>query len=432
MKVGICTLGCKVNTYESEYIENLLKNHGYTINDFNDVNDIYIINTCSVTNTADSKSRKMINRAIRLNKNAIVIAMGCFIEANHDYNVDGVDIIIGNKEKANILDLINEHKKNNKQIIHLYDNFDEVFEDMSITTFGSRSRAFVKIQDGCENFCTYCIIPYTRGKCRSKDRDKVIKEITELVKNGYKEVVLTGIHTGHYGVDKNYTFSSLLKEIEKIKGLHRLRISSIEITEIDDEFLDTLKNSKIIVDHMHIPLQSGSDKILKVMNRKYDTSYFKDKINKIRSIRPNMSITTDVIVGMPYETEELFLETIKFALDIKFSKIHVFPYSKRKNTKAEQMDHQVDENIKKQRSRRLIEVSKKLEEKYMNKFIDTYQEVLIENSGEEYSLGHTSNYLHVKIYEKIEKDALVKVKILECAYPYIIGKVVDSKQSIVK
>lgn len=421
-KVGICTLGCKVNTYESEYIESLLKNHGYEIGNFNDKNDIYIINTCSVTNSADSKSRKMIHRALKNNKDAIIIAMGCFIEANHDFNVDGVSIIIGNKDKANILDLIEKYKKEKKQIVNLYKDFDREFEDMEVTTFGSRARAFVKIQDGCENFCSYCIIPYTRGKCRSKDKEKVIQEIKELVKNGYKEVVLTGIHTGHYGIDKNYTFASLLKEIEQIKGLLRLRISSIEITELDDAFLDVLRNSKVIVDHMHIPLQSGTDEILEVMNRKYDTKYYEEKIKKIRAIRPDMAISTDIIVGMPYETEELFQKTIDFAKKMKFSKIHVFPYSKRKGTKASEMQHQVEESVKKRRSRRLIEVSKELEIEYMNRFLNQEMDVIVELEKEEYSIGHTGNFLHVKIPKKLPKDTVVKVKLVKEEYPYLIGE----------
>lgn len=424
MKVGICTLGCKVNTYESEYIENVLKKNHYEINNFNDQNDIYIINTCSVTNTADAKSRKMIHRAIKLNKEAIIIVMGCFIEANKDYNVDGVDIIIGNKDKSKIIDLIEEYQKDKKQIVRLYDDFDGCFEDMQITTFGSRSRAFVKIQDGCENFCSYCIIPYTRGKCRSKDKEKVIQEVKMLVKNGYQEIVLTGIHTGHYGVDKHYTFSSLLRELEKIKGLKRLRISSIEITELDDEFLDTLKNSKIIVDHMHIPMQSGCDEILKAMNRKYDTKYYKEKIEAIRKIRPDISITTDVIVGFPGESEELFEKTYAFIKQLQLAKLHVFPYSTRKGTKATQLSQQIAEPIKKQRCKKLIELSKELENKYMNRFLNSKQEVLIELSKDEYSLGHTSNFLHVKIKSKIPKDKMVQVKIIKNEYPYLIGEVI--------
>lgn len=424
MKVGICTLGCKVNTYESEYIENLLKNHNYEIRLFNEVNDIYIINTCSVTNAADSKSRKMIHRAIKLNKDALIMVMGCFVEANKDLTIDGVDIVIGNKDKANTLDLIEEYYKKKQKIVRLYEDFDKEFEDMSVTTFGSRSRAFVKIQDGCENFCSYCIIPYTRGKCRSKDKEKVMKEITLLVENGYKEVVLTGIHTGHYGIDKSYTFAELLREIEKIEGLQRLRISSIEITELDENFLEALKDSKIIVDHMHIPLQSGTDEILRAMNRKYDTAYYKDKIEAIRKIRPNMSITTDVIVGFPGESEELFVKTCDFIEQLHLTKLHVFPYSKRKGTKASTMENQIDESIKKQRCRRLISLSKKLENAYMDQFIGKEEIVLIEQEKEEYSLGHTSNFLHVKINGKLPKDKMIKVKIIGNEYPYVIGEVI--------
>lgn len=424
MKVGICTLGCKVNTYESEYIESLLRNHGYEIQPFQEVNDIYIINTCSVTNSADSKSRKMIHRAIKLNKDALVMVMGCFVEANKDLTIDGVDIVIGNKDKANTLDLIEEYYKKKQKIVRLYEDFDKEFEDMAITTFGSRSRAFVKIQEGCENFCSYCIIPYTRGKCRSKDKEKVLEEISSLVKNGYKEVVLTGIHTGHYGIDKSYTFAELLREIEKIDGLQRLRISSIEITELDDCFLDVLKDSKIIVDHMHIPLQSGTDEILKAMNRKYDTAYYEDKINAIRKIRPNISITTDVIVGFPGESEELFYKTCAFIEKLKFTKLHVFPYSKRKGTKASTMENQIEESIKKQRCKKLIEISKKLEKQYMDQFIGKEEEVLIEQIKDTYSLGHTSNFLHVKINAKVSKDTMVKVKIVNVEYPYAIGEVI--------
>ena len=424
MKVGICTLGCKVNTYESEYIENLLKKNHYEINNFNDYNDVYIINTCSVTNPADQKSRKMIHRAIKLNKDAIIIVMGCFIEANKDYNIEGVDIIIGNKDKSKIIDLIAEYQKTKKQIVRLYDDFDACFEDMQVTTFGSRSRAFVKIQDGCENFCSYCIIPYTRGKCRSKEKDKVIQEVKMLVDHGYQEIVLTGIHTGHYGVDKHYTFSSLLKELEKIEGLKRLRISSIEITELDDEFLDTLKNSKVIVDHMHIPMQSGCDEILKAMNRKYDTTYYKKKIKAIRKIRPNMAITTDVIVGFPGESEELFEKTYAFIEQLQLAKLHVFPYSMRKGTKATTLPQQIAEPIKKQRCKKLIELSKELENRYMNRFLNCKQDVLIELSKEDYSLGHTSNFLHVKIKSRIPKDKMVQVKIIRNEYPYLIGEVI--------
>lgn len=422
MKVGIYTLGCKVNTYESEYVMNLFKEKGYTISSYDDICDIYVINTCTVTNQSDSKSRKIIRSAIRNNPNACIVAMGCFIEANKDNLIDGVDIYIGNKDKSKVVDLVEEYFKNKTQIIDLYSNLDSEFEDMEITTFEGRTRAFVKIQDGCENFCSYCIIPYVRGKCRSKNFEKVIEEITSLVKNGYKEIVLTGIHTGNYGRDLDTNFADLLKQIVKIDGLYRLRISSIEITELTDEVLEIIKDNNIIADHLHIPLQAGSDLILKNMNRKYDTKYFYNKIKEIRKIRPNISITTDVIVGFPFENEELFQESVEFCKKIKFSKIHVFPYSIRKNTPASKFPNQIDGSIKKERARKLIEVSRKLEEEYMEQFKNSNMEVLIEQSKDGYSYGHTSNYLHVKLEGKYSSEEIINIKIDKIEYPYCIGK----------
>ena len=420
---GIC-LGCKVNTYENEFILSSFKDHGYEIVNGADKADIYIINTCSVTNQSDAKSRKLINRTIRENPNSIIVVMGCMIEANRDYTNEGASIIIGNKDKNKVVELVENYIKTHEKQKLLYENFDEEFEDMYITNMQSRTRAFVKIQDGCENFCSYCIIPYTRGKCRSKDEDKVLNEITDLVNNGYQEVVLTGIHTGHYGENSSITFPKLLEEIVKIPGLKRLRISSIEITELNDEFLDVLKNSKIIVNHLHIPLQAGSDEILKSMNRKYDKEYFRNKIKIIRSIRPEISITTDVIVGFPGESDELFNETIEFCKEIGFSKIHVFPYSRRHGTKADSMPNQIDEHIKKERVEALINVSNKLERDYLDKFINKDVLVLIE-TNDDVSIGHTDNYLKVVIKEILPKNKLVKVKIMKRIDNYLEGEVYE-------
>jgi len=422
MKVGIYTLGCKVNSYESEYVMSLFKERGYNVTDFNDICDIYIINTCTVTNQSDSKSRKIINQAIRKNPNSCVVAMGCFIEANKDTQIDGVDILIGNKDKSKVVDLVEEYFNNKNKIINLYSDLGNEFEDMEIKTFEGRTRAFVKIQDGCENFCSYCIIPYVRGKCRSKKRDRVIKEITSLVNNGYKEIVLTGIHTGNYGRDLDTDFASILKDILNIPGLYRLRISSIEVTELTDEVLDILKNNLVVADHLHIPLQAGSDKVLKLMNRKYNTKYFFDKINTIRKIRPDISISTDVIVGFPGETDELFNETYDFCKKIGFSKMHVFPYSIRKGTAASKFPNQVDGLVKKERARKLIELSTVLEKEYMNKFIDTEIDVLIEQSKDGYSYGHTSNYLAVKLKGNYNSEDIVTVGITELDYPHCIAK----------
>ncbi len=420
MKVRAITLGCKVNTYESEYILSCFKDKGYEIT--NDIADIYIVNTCSVTNMSDAKSRKVIHRLVRENKNSVIVVMGCMIEANKDIKLDGVSIIIGNKDKAKVVELVETYLKDREQKRLLYENFDSTFEDMFITNMESRHRAFVKIEDGCENFCSYCIIPYTRGRVRSKNPDTVIKEITTLVKNGYKEVVLTGIHTGHYGSDIETSFPELLKEIVKIEGLERLRISSIEITELNDEFLNVLKNNSVIVSHLHIPLQAGSDKILTLMNRKYLTPYFLDKVEKIREIRPDISLTTDVIVGFPKETEEDFLDTINFCKKIKFTKIHVFPYSRRKGTKADLMDGQIPENIKKERVKRLIDVSNNLEKEYLDSFISKTVSVLIEENKDGYSIGHTGNYLKVKILGDIKANEIVSVKIKERENLELVGE----------
>ncbi len=421
--VGILSLGCKVNTYESEYIRNILEKRGYEIKDFSDKCDIYIINTCTVTNTSDTKSSKMLRRARKENPDAIIVAMGCFIESNKDNPIPGIDIVIGNRDKDKVPDLIDEYLKNKERIIRLYKGRTDIFEDMYITNFPGRTRAFVKIQDGCDNFCSYCIIPFVRGKCRSKDKDKVIEEITALVNNGYKEVVLTGIHTGSYGRDLDISFADLLNEIIKIKGLRRLRISSIEATELNEDILNILKNSNIIVDHLHIPLQAGSNEILKSMNRKYDLKYFEDKIAEIRSIRPDISITTDIIVGFPGETEELFKETLNTVKRINFSKVHVFPYSERKGTKSERLPNKIPSNIKKDYVKRLIELSKELEIEYASKFIGKELEILVEQTKDDFSYGHTSNYLNVKVKGKLPHNELIKVKITSVDYPNVIGEI---------
>lgn len=425
MKVGIYTLGCKVNTYESEYVINELKKNNYQICDFDDICDIYIINTCTVTNTSDIKSKKIIRRARQKNKDACIIAMGCFIQANPHLKLDEVDIAIGNKDKSRIIELLDEYFAKKKPIVNTYENIDEYFEDMYIEKFESRTRAFIKIQDGCENFCSYCIIPYVRGKCRSKPFNTVLKEVNNLVANGYKEIVLTGIHTGNYGVDINKKFSDLLKELIKIKGLKRLRISSIEITELTDEVLDIIKNSDIIVNHLHIPLQAGSDKVLKLMNRKYDIKYFINKINYIRSIKKDISITTDIIVGHPLEDEKTFYDSIETIKKINFSKIHVFPYSKRDGTVAATME-QVDPSLKKNRTKALLKLSKDLEEQYMKAFLNKDLEVLIERVKDDYSYGHTTNYLHIKVLGNYNSGDIIKVKIKTIDYPYCIGEEVCS------
>ena len=408
MKVGIYTLGCKVNTYESEFIISLFKNRGYEICDFNDDCDIYIINTCTVTNNSDRKDRKIINSV--KNKDACIVVCGCFVESAKDYDFDSIDVVIGNYNKSNIVDYVEEYLKTKKQII-VKDNMMTVpFEDMEIDHLESRTRAFVKIQDGCENYCAYCIIPFVRGRCRSKDKDKVIKEITSLVNNGYKEIVLTGIHTGSYGIDLGIKFSDLIEELLEIPGLERLRISSIEITELDDKFFKLLENKKLC-NHLHVPLQSGSSNVLKLMNRKYTKEEYKKQIDKIRKVRDNISITTDVIVGFPNETDEDFKECLDFCKEINFAKIHVFPYSKRNGTKAARMSGHIDGITKKERARKLLNLSEELEKNYYNKNIGKNEKILIETEKDGYYYGHTSNYLYLKVKGNYKENEIYDIEI---------------------
>lgn len=422
MKAAIHTLGCKVNIYESEYIINILKENGYQIVDFDSKADIYIINTCTVTNTSDKKSEKMIKRARKQNKDAIIIAMGCHAQIKGD-NIDA-DIIIGNKDKSKIISLIEEYQENKNKIKRIY-NLDNVsFEDMYISSFNSHTRAFVKIQDGCDAFCSYCIIPYARGPIRSKDPKTVIKEITSLVENGYKEIILTGIHTGKYGKDINYTFEQLLKDIIKIKNLYRIRISSIEINELTDPILNLIKDNQVIAKHLHIPLQSGSDKILKLMDRKYDLKFYKDRIEKIRKMIKDVSITTDLIVGFPNEDEKDMEDTLKFLKEIKFTKIHTFPYSKREGTKAASMENQIDETIKRKRVKTVLELSDQLEQDFYQSKLNETEEVIIEQTKDGKSYGYTSNYIKVEINSPLKPNEVISVKINKVNNKKVTGKII--------
>lgn len=421
MKFYIINLGCKVNAYESMVMSDLLTNASYIKGSIDDA-DIYIINTCFVTNVAENKSFQMIRKAIR-KKHKLVIVCGCLsqVKESEVASIDGVDIILGNKDKSKIVEYINNYRE---KISKIYDISNSEFENMKLNNF-NKTRAFVKIQDGCNNFCSYCIIPYTRGGLRSKDKNDVISEVKALIASGHKEIVLTGIHTGNYGND-NYSFADLLNDLVKIDGLKRLRISSIEATELNDRVLEVIKNNDILVDHMHIPIQSGSDKILKLMNRKYDKEYFINKINEIRNIRPMISITTDVIVGFPGEDEDNFNETIDTINKIKFSKLHVFPYSKREGTKAASMPLQVDDITKKARAHKLIKLSEELEKEYFNKFIDKELYFIPEVYKDGYLIGHTGNYLQIKVKgnENLLNE-LVLVKIKSVDYPYCVSEIIN-------
>lgn len=400
MKFNIVTFGCKVNQYESNMMkEKMLSSNFFYEENMSDAN-IIIVNTCSVTNVADKKCLKMIRRIKREYPNALLVVAGCSSQNNQNvYEALDVDILLGNKDKSKIAELIKEYLDTEKKYVKFYNERDLDFEDMLINDY-NHVRAFVKIEDGCDNFCSYCIIPFVRGSVRSKDFDTVIKEAKLLTEYGHKEIVLTGIHTGHY-MSNNHDLTDLINELSKIDDLLRIRISSIEITELNDKFLEMLKINKRVCNHLHIPLQAGSDEILKRMNRKYDLAYYEEKINKIRSIRPDISITTDIIVGFPYETDELFSETLEFSKKMNFSKIHVFPYSIRVGTAAASMPNQVDEVTKKVRVKKLMALSKKQEKEYYEKFKGKELDILVEECDNNVSIGHTSNYLMVTLNENL-------------------------------
>ena len=404
----IKTLGCKVNTYESEFIRTLLLQNNFE--EVFDNADICIVNSCTVTNTADNKSKQVINNIKKTNPNAIVVALGCFTQfrRNEITNLIDADIILGNKDKSKVLDYIKEYEKTKKQIV-VFDDMEEMdFEDMEIKEFHHRHRAFVKIEDGCNNFCSFCIIPYVRGRVRSKDFNKCIMEINDLALSNHKEVVLTGIHTGQYN-SNNKRLSDLIFKINEINQIKRIRLSSVEIVELDEGMMNVIKTVPSFVSHLHIPLQSGSDRILKLMNRRYDTNEFMNIVNEIRKIRPEISLTTDVIVGFPGETEEDFNETLKFCEKVGFAKIHVFPYSDRNGTVASKMKDKVPGNIKKDRVHRLINLSNKLEQKYFTKFIGSEVEVLIEEEKDNLYYGFTDNYIPLKLSGDYKINELYKV-----------------------
>lgn len=398
--VAFHTLGCKVNTYESNAMLKIFNEEGYQEVDFKQVADVYVINTCTVTNTGDSKSRQMIRKAIRKNPKATICVVGCYSQTAPEEieKIEGVGVVLGTQYRSDIVKYVDEHLETGEMVIKV-DNVMNLrkFEDLNIDRF-KNTRAFLKIQDGCNNFCTYCIIPYARGRVRSRQKESVLNQAQRLVDNGYVEIVLTGIHTAGYGEDlDDYSFYELLVDLVKIKGLKRLRISSIETSQISDEIIDLIGSNEIIVDHLHVPLQAGSDATLKRMNRKYTTAEYLEKINKIRSYLPNIAFTTDVIVGFPGETDEEFEETYNFIKQVNYSELHVFPYSPRKNTPAAKMKDQVNDQIKHERANRLLQLSKELNHEFALKQIGKTLKVLFEKRDGEYLIGHAGDYLKVKV-----------------------------------
>lgn len=427
--IAIQTLGCKVNTYESEAVFQLFEKEGYTKVDFKEVADVYVINTCTVTNTGDKKSRQMIRRAVRQNPDAVVVVMGCYAQIAPDEvsQIEGVDIVIGTKHRDQLVAFVREFQQK-RQPIKAIDNIMRVreYESLSLDHFSENTRAFLKIQEGCNNFCTFCIIPWARGLIRSEKREVVIEKAQRLVDNGFHEIVLTGIHTAGYGEDlEAYEFGDLLNDLStKVKGLKRLRISSIETSQITEKVLQALRDSESIVDHLHIPLQSGSNDILKAMRRKYTTAEYKQKIDQIREIFPKISITTDVIVGFPGESDAHFQEMYDFIEAVGFSELHVFPYSKRTGTPAATMENQVSEITKTVRVSQLLTLSEQLANTYASQFEGEIVEVIVESAyerdGKSYVSGHAANYLNVE-FEGDSKllRSLVKVRITNGNFPKV-------------
>lgn len=414
-KYKIITLGCKVNTYESNAIAEKLINDGFIEAKSDEQADIVVINTCSVTHVSDAKSRQMIRRAIKNNPNAKIGVMGCYAQmaSNEISKINGVDVVVGTNNRDKLISYLYENISTNKQIVDIKEySKKDGYEKLKLSSYEDNTRAFIKVQDGCNNFCSYCIIPYARGRLRSRELKDILEETKTLVNNGYKEIVLTGIHTGAYGLDEGEfrlvdVIEAMIKENSE---LPRIRISSIEIVEIDNRLLDIIANSNVVVDHLHIPLQSGCDKILKLMNRRYNTNKFLEIVNKIREVVPNIALTTDVIVGFPQESEEDFNETVEFIKKVNFSEIHVFPYSPRGGTPAANMKGQVSPKIKKERVEVLLNLSKELHLKYMEKFIGKELEVLFEekDSNSNWVYGKSSNYL--KIYCKGDEKLLNQIK----------------------
>ena len=410
-KVAFCSLGCKVNQYETNAMAQKFVANGYEIVEFDEYADVYIVNTCTVTNIADRKSRQMLRRAKEINKDATLVACGCYAQVAKEElkKIPEIDLIIGNNEKNDIISIIENHiaQKGTEDIVSdvMY-KLDYV--ELGTTTYTEKTRAVIKIQDGCDRFCSYCLIPYARGHIRSRKIENVIEEIKKVVEEGINEVVITGIHIASYGRDfkgENIGLIDLLEEINKIKGLHRIRLGSIEPTIITEEFVKRLSKLDKICDHFHLSLQSGCTETLKRMNRRYTTEEFKEVTKRLRTKFPNAALTTDIIVGFPGETEEEFNMTYEFLKEIAFYKMHVFKYSQRKGTKAAVMPNQIDGKVKEERSKKLIELSNENEYNYNKKYIGREVEVLFEEREGEYLKGHTTNYIVVK--HKTDKDDLI-------------------------
>ena len=451
-KVAFYTLGCKVNQYETNAMIEKFINKKYEIVDFEDIADIYIVNTCTVTNVSDRKSRQIIRRAKQINPDSLLVVTGCYAQvgAKELEQIKEIDLIVGNSEKKNIIEIVENYMGDKSQCnpqnnvgancirpqtnntipenrINVTDiNTQKEFVDLGTTTYTEKTRAVIKVQDGCNNFCSYCIIPYAKGRVRSRKLENVIDEIEAIAKKGIQEVVITGIHVASYGIDfedSNIRLIDLLEKINQIEGLKRIRLGSLEPNIITDEFVERLKKLDKICDHFHLSLQSGCTETLKRMNRKYTTEDFEKVVKRLRNAFPNVVLTTDIIVGFPAETEEEFNITYEYLKKIEFYKMHVFKYSQRKGTRAAIMPNQVDSKIKEERSRKLIKLSNDNEKKFLEKYIGKEVEVLFEQRDNGYIKGHTSNYILVKTKEAEIENKIKKVKIEKEENLELVGRV---------
>lgn len=429
-KVAFCTLGCKVNQYETNAMEQKFIQAGYEIVGFTEIADIYVINTCTVTNMSDKKSRQMIRKAKQLNENAIVVAVGCYVQTAKEQleNIKELDLILGNNEKKDIVKYIEKYRKGEKQIKYNDVLHQDEYDEYGFVTHIEQTRAIVKVQDGCDRFCSYCAIPYARGKVRSRKIENIVAEITKLAEEGIKEVVITGIHIASYGKDlkEDIGLIDVLEKINEINGIQRIRLGSLEPMLINESFLKRLAKLEKICHHFHLSLQSGCDETLKRMNRRYTTEEFRNVVRLLRNTYDDVILTTDIIVGFPGETENEFERTYEFLKEINFYKMHVFKYSRRDGTKAATMPNQIAPNIQEERSKKLISLSNKNQQIYNESYVGKTVQVLFEEASKGYIKGHTQNYLVVNIKEDIEKfhNQIVPVKITSILGEELIGDAV--------
>ena len=398
-KIAFITLGCKVNLYDTEAMAELFTEKGYEVVDFEEYADVYLINTCTVTNLGDKKSRQMIRRAKRINPNSVVVATGCYAQVASEEvaKIEGINIVIGTKNRSEIVETVENYVAENGVVNNVSDIMGEKeFEPLQISRLTNRTRAYIKIQEGCNRYCTYCIIPYARGPIRSRKPEEVVEEVKKLAENGFKEVVLTGIHVASYGLDLgNITLADIIEKVHSVDGIERIRFSSMEPLAIDNEFVARMSKLPKVCDHYHLSLQSGCNRTLKRMNRKYNAEQYAEACERLRNAFPNVAITTDIIVGFPGETEEDFKESLAFAERMKLDKIHTFPYSPKKGTPAAKMKNQISGDVKSQRSKEMIALSDKMNIDFLNNNIGKTVPVLFEDMENGFWQGHTTNYIKV-------------------------------------